>query len=60
MQHKLGPCPIGDVSIAIIASSVHRKESLDAVHYIIDELKDKVPIWKKVGDLQELLLWSLV
>jgi molybdopterin synthase catalytic subunit len=49
MQHKLGPCPISDVSIAIAISSVHRKESLEAVHFMIDELKDKVPIWKKVS-----------
>jgi molybdopterin synthase catalytic subunit len=49
VQHKLGSCPVGDVSIAIIVSSVHRKESLDAVHFLIDELKDKVPIWKKVN-----------
>jgi molybdopterin synthase catalytic subunit len=48
MQHKLGACPISDVSIAIAISSVHRKESLKAVHFMIDELKDKVPIWKKV------------
>lgn len=48
MQHKLGACPISDVSIAIVVSSVHRKDSLDAVSFIINELKDKVPIWKKV------------
>jgi molybdopterin synthase catalytic subunit len=48
MQHKLGACPISDVSIAIVVSSVHRKDSLDAVCFIINELKDKVPIWKKV------------
>ena len=48
LQHKLGACPISDVSIAIVVSSAHRKESLEAVHYLIDELKDKVPIWKKV------------
>eukprot|EP01032_Pedospumella_encystans_P035760 gene35760-40453_t len=47
MQHKLGACPISDVSIAIIVSSVHRKESLAAVDFAINELKDKVPIWKK-------------
>lgn len=51
MQHKLGACPISDVSIAIIVSSVHRKESLAAVNYAINELKEKVPIWKKVFTL---------
>lgn len=48
IQHKLGPCPVKETSIAIIISSAHRKESLEAVHFAIDELKRKVPIWKKV------------
>lgn len=48
IQHKLGPCPIKDISIAIIIASAHRKDSLEAVHYAIDELKKTVPIWKKV------------
>lgn len=56
MQHKLGACPISDVSIAIIVSSVHRKESLAAVNYAINELKDKVPIWKKVSRLYLLYI----
>ena len=34
-------------SIAIVISSAHRKESLEAVAYAIDEMKSKVPIWKK-------------
>lgn len=49
MQHKIGDCPISDVSIAIIVSSKHRKDSLEAVNFMINELKDTVPIWKKVA-----------
>ncbi len=48
IQHKLGPCPILDISIAIAVSSEHRKDSLAAVEYAINELKKIVPIWKKV------------
>lgn len=47
MQHKLGDCPVGQVSVAIVISSAHRKESLQALPYAIDELKAIVPIWKK-------------
>ena len=46
--HKLGDCPIGEVSVLIAVSSPHRKEALEAVQYAIDELKRTVPIWKKV------------
>lgn len=45
--HKIGPCPVGDVSVAIAASSVHRKEAMEAVMWCIDTLKATVPIWKK-------------
>ena len=40
--------PITEASVAIVASSPHRKESLEAIQYGIDTLKATVPIWKKV------------
>lgn len=45
--HRLGQLHIGDVAVAIAASSAHRKDSLEAIKYIIDTLKKEVPIWKK-------------
>ncbi len=50
IQHKLGPCPVLETSVAIVVSSAHRTDSLEAVHFAIDELKRMVPIWKKVSD----------
>jgi len=47
MYHKTGLVPIGEASVIIAISSVHRSESLEAVHFAIDELKATVPIWKK-------------
>jgi molybdopterin synthase catalytic subunit len=43
----LGLVPIGEASVIIAISSVHRTEGLEAVHWSIDELKATVPIWKK-------------
>lgn len=40
--------PISEASVVIAISSVHRKDSLEAVQYCIDQLKANVPIWKKV------------
>ncbi|RKP38138.1 molybdopterin synthase catalytic subunit-like protein [Dimargaris cristalligena] len=50
--HKLGHCPVGEVSVVIVVSAAHRHESLAAVEYLINRLKDCVPIWKKeiLGD----------
>eukprot|EP01118_Nematostelium_gracile_P012637 TRINITY_DN4647_c0_g1_i1.p1 TRINITY_DN4647_c0_g1~~TRINITY_DN4647_c0_g1_i1.p1 ORF type:complete len:155 (-),score=41.05 TRINITY_DN4647_c0_g1_i1:70-534(-) len=45
--HRIGLVPIGESSVIIAVSSAHRKESLEAVQFAIDELKAKVPIWKR-------------
>lgn len=45
--HRVGRLEIGEVAVAIAVSSVHRKESIEALHFTIDTLKQTVPIWKK-------------
>jgi len=47
VQHILGDCPVGQASVIIAVSSSHRRESLDCVRFMIDELKKSVPIWKR-------------
>ena len=47
IAHRIGVVPTTHSSVEIAISSAHRKESLEAVHWAIDELKAKVPIWKK-------------
>ena len=47
MVHRVGVVPVGESSIAIAISSPHRVESLEAVHFAIDQVKALVPIWKK-------------
>ncbi|KAG0589589.1 hypothetical protein KC19_1G032300 [Ceratodon purpureus] len=45
--HRIGVVGIGQESVLVAVSSVHRKESLHACEFLIDELKASVPIWKK-------------
>ena len=45
--HRVGQLEIGDVSVAIAASSPHRAESFDAARYVIEEIKKRLPVWKK-------------
>ncbi|KAF7991992.1 hypothetical protein HCN44_010793, partial [Aphidius gifuensis] len=47
IHHRIGDVPVGEISVVIAVSSVHRNESLKAVEYAIDRLKQTVPIWKK-------------
>jgi len=47
LVHRIGEVPIGEASVIIAISSAHRRDSLEATQYAIDEIKAKVPIWKK-------------
>ncbi len=47
IEHKVGPCPVGHVSVFIGVSSAHRTEAIHACEFAINELKATVPIWKK-------------
>jgi sulfur-carrier protein adenylyltransferase/sulfurtransferase len=45
--HRLGNLAIGDMAVWVGASARHRHEAFLACRYIIDEVKHRVPIWKK-------------
>jgi molybdopterin synthase catalytic subunit len=45
--HRLGRLELGDVSVAIAVSAPHREQAFAAGKYLIDRLKEIVPIWKK-------------
>ncbi|MEX2582251.1 MAG: molybdenum cofactor biosynthesis protein MoaE [Gemmatimonadota bacterium] len=49
--HRIGRLEIGDASVAIAVSSPHRGDAYEASRYVIEELKKRVPIWKKEGYL---------
>jgi molybdopterin synthase catalytic subunit len=45
--HRIGTVEVGKPSVVIAASAPHRAQALEAVSYMIDALKQSVPIWKK-------------
>lgn len=45
--HRYGEFQVGDELVFIAISAGHRKEGFKACMYFIDELKQRVPIWKK-------------
>lgn len=45
--HRVGQLEIGDLAVWVGVSTGHRGEAFDACRYIIDEVKHRVPIWKK-------------
>ena len=45
--HRVGELAIGDVSVAIAVSSPHRAQAYDASRYVIEEIKKRLPVWKR-------------
>ncbi len=45
--HRTGRLEIGDIAVIIGISSAHRHEAFSACRYVIDRVKQDVPIWKK-------------
>lgn len=47
LLHRLGRVELGEIAVAIEVRSVHRDEAYEASRYLIEEIKNKAPIWKK-------------
>ena len=45
--HRIGELAIGDVSVAIATANAHRDAAYQASRYVIEQLKTRVPIWKR-------------
>jgi len=45
--HRLGHLELGDVSVAVAVSCPHRDQAFEAGRFLIDRLKEVVPIWKQ-------------
>jgi len=45
--HRVGRLQVGDTILVIVVGAGHRKEAFPACEYVIDRLKQTVPIWKK-------------
>lgn len=46
-RHRVGYLSVGVVSVAVAASSPHRAAAFDACRYVVEELKRRVPVWKR-------------
>ena len=47
VQHRLGRLEIGECSVGVAVASPHRAEAFEACRWLMDTLKETVPIWKR-------------
>ena len=45
--HRLGHLDLGDASVAVAVSTPHRQDAFEAGKWLIDTLKEVVPVWKQ-------------
>lgn len=47
VEHRLGELAVGECSVAVAVGHPHRERAFEAARYVIEELKQRVPIWKR-------------
>lgn len=45
--HRVGHLDLGDIAVAVAVSTPHRKDAFEAGQWVMDRIKEVVPIWKK-------------
>lgn len=45
--HRVGPCELGEPTVVVACGAPHRADALEACRWIIDTIKEGVPIWKR-------------
>ncbi|MBM4168625.1 MAG: molybdenum cofactor biosynthesis protein MoaE [Ignavibacteria bacterium] len=56
--HRLGKVRVGEASVVIAVSAMHRAEAFEGCRFLIDQLKKEVPIWKKEYFTDGHVEWS--
>jgi len=56
--HRTGRVELGEVAVSIAVSAAHRAPALEACRFIIDRMKEDVPIWKKETSVEGDSWWS--
>lgn len=57
VEHRVGSLGLGDASVAIAVAHPHRAEAYDASRYVIEELKKRLPVWKREHYLDGRAEW---
>lgn len=55
--HRIGELEIGEVSVAIAVSSAHRAQAFEAARHAIEEIKQRLPVWKQEHYIEGDAAW---
>jgi molybdopterin synthase catalytic subunit len=46
-EHRVGELDVGEVSVVIVSAHAHRAAAIECTRFVIEEIKKRVPIWKR-------------
>ena len=58
-EHRLGELALGDTSIAIVVAHPHRARAYEASRYVIEQVKARLPVWKREGYVDGTSEWVI-
>ena len=47
VAHRLGPLQVGEPALVVAVSAAHRHEAFAAAALLVDEVKERLPVWKR-------------
>jgi len=57
LEHRIGALVVGDTAVAVVAASAHREAAFAACRYVIEEVKRRVPVWKRERYADGSVIW---
>ena len=47
IHHRIGPVPLTEAAVVVVTAAAHRQEAFASAIWIMDRIKERVPIWKR-------------
>ena len=47
VMHRVGIVPLGEAAVVIVSAAAHRSDAYDANRFVIEAIKERLPIWKR-------------
>lgn len=47
VHHRIGQVPLTEAAVVVVTASPHRREAFEAAMWIMDRIKERVPVWKR-------------
>jgi molybdopterin synthase catalytic subunit len=57
IAHRIGQLQVGEIAVAVAVSAAHRGAAFDAAQWLMDRIKEVVPIWKKENYVDGTSTW---